>query len=139
MKIGDLAKKASVSVDTLRYYEKIGLLKGIQRSSSGYRNYNQQNVEQVKFIRNAQHSGFTLDEITHLLSFRCAPVEAKPQVRELAENKVAELSAHIDDLIFLRNELKALVEQCANSNSFCPIINNFNNRDGEGSDNDKER
>ncbi|MDO6423016.1 MULTISPECIES: heavy metal-responsive transcriptional regulator [Cellvibrionaceae] len=132
MKIGDLAKKANVSVDTLRYYEKIGLLSGVQRTRSGYRSYSQHNVEQVKFIRNAQHSGFSLDEITHLLSFRNAPVEAKPKVRKLAEEKVLDLSTRIDALVLLRDELNALIDQCAKSDAYCPIIDNFNDKGGDG-------
>lgn len=135
MKIGDLARQANVSVDTLRYYEKIGLLSGVQRTRSGYRNYSQQNVEQVRFIRNAQHSGFSLDEITHLLSFRDAPVTAKPKVRELAEEKALELTARIDDLVLLRDELNTLIEQCVKTNAYCPIIDNFNDKGGDGSGN----
>ncbi len=132
MKIGDLAKQANVSVDTLRYYEKISLLSGVQRTRSGYRSYSQQNVEQVKFIRNAQHSGFSLDEITHLLGFRSAPVAAKPKVRKLAEEKVLELTMRIDDLVLLRDELTTLIDQCAKSDACCPIIENFNDKEGNG-------
>ncbi|MBU3069210.1 MAG: heavy metal-responsive transcriptional regulator [Candidatus Thiodiazotropha taylori] len=127
MKIGDLAKKADVTVDTLRYYEKIGLLNGVKRSSSGYRSYDQNNVEQVRFIRNAQHSGFSLDEIAQLLKFRAAPIDAKPKVRSLAEVKVSELSERIEGLIALRDEMKELIEQCVRSGeSECPIIDSFN-------------
>lgn len=127
MKIGDLAKKADVTVDTLRYYEKIGLLNGVKRSSSGYRSYDQSNVEQVRFIRNAQHSGFSLDEIAQLLKFRAAPINAKPKVRGLAEIKVSELTARINDLIALRDEMKGLIQQCVRSGeSDCPIIDSFN-------------
>lgn len=127
MKIGDLAKKSNVTVDTLRYYEKIGLLNGVKRSSSGYRSYDQSNVEQVRFIRNAQHSGFSLDEISQLLSLRTAPTDAKPKVRELAEIKVSELTARIEGLLALRDELRELIDQCVGSGeSDCPIIDRFN-------------
>jgi DNA-binding transcriptional MerR regulator len=126
VKIGDLAKKTEVSVDTLRYYEKIGLITDVERSESGYRQYGQHNIEQVYFIRNAQHSGFSLEEISQLLLFRVAPLEAKSKVRDLAAEKVQALSTRIDSLIALRDELSSLVNQCESSKSHCPIIDSFN-------------
>lgn len=128
MKIGALAKKIQVSVDTLRYYEKIGLLTGVVRRESGYRDYGQHNIDQVLFIRNAQKSGFSLNEISHLLEFRGAPVAAKPKTRLLAAKKVDELSQKIDELIALRDELQSLVKQCAQEDSHCPIIDRFSDK-----------
>lgn len=126
MKIGDLAKKANVSVDTLRYYEKMGLLTGVKRSDGGYRQYTASNVEQVRFIRNAQHSNFSLEEISLLLSFRDAPTDEKSKIRALAGAKVQVLSERIDDLVSLRNELQLLVKKCADSgDAHCPIIDSF--------------
>ncbi len=129
MKIGDLAKATQVSVDTLRYYEKIGLLTDVKRNQSGYRYYTSSNVEQVRFIRNAQHSGFSLDEIAQLIAFRVAPVSAKPKVRELAERKASDLSERIQNLVALRDELLDLVNLCSESESYCPILDSFNDRE----------
>ena len=125
MKIGDLAKKTKLGVDTLRYYEKIGLLTDVERNESGYRNYKNHNVEQVRFIRNAQHSGFSLEEIRHLLEFRQAPVVAKAHVRKLAQDKANELTERIESLTGLRDELLELVGQCEVEDSHCPIIDKF--------------
>jgi MerR family copper efflux transcriptional regulator len=128
MRIGELAKTSNVSVDTLRYYEKIGLMKSVERTSSGYRIYDYDDVERLKFIKNAQQTGFSLEQIEHLLSFRASPVKAKPEIREVAKQKVTELSTHINELTKLRNELQELIKECEQDKGDCPIIKSFNEK-----------
>ena len=75
---------------------------------------------------NAQHSNFSLEEISLLLSFRDAPTDEKSKIRALAGAKVQVLSERIDDLVSLRNELQLLVKKCADSgDAHCPIIDSF--------------
>ncbi len=120
--IGDVTKRLNISADTLRYYEKIRLVPPISRGSSGLRNYGAKDVSRLKFIKRAQRMGFSLKDIGHLLDFREAPQQAKPEVRELAGEKLADIEEHLLELKTLRDELKLLVNLCATSEDGCPII-----------------
>ena len=120
--IGEVTKRLNISADTLRYYEKIHLLTPIARNASGLRIYNDKDLSQLKFIRRAQRMGFSLDEISKLLTFREAPQQAKPEIRLLAGDKLAEVENHLQELQILRNELKLLINLCTSSEDGCPII-----------------
>lgn len=115
-----------LSVDTLRYYEKIKLLTGVKRTSSGQREYSEDNIQAVLFIRRAQKMGFSLDDISSLLSFRQKPRQSKPQIRQLAYEKLAEIDAQLLELMALRDELGSLTEACESIEGSCPILDNFN-------------
>ena len=125
--IGDVTKRLNISADTLRYYEKIHLVPPISRGSSGLRNYGEKDISRLKFIKRAQRMGFSLKEIGHLLNFREAPHQAKPEVRELAGEKLADIEEHLRELKTLRDELKLLVNLCAGSEDGCPIIEGLDN------------
>ena len=120
--IGEVAKRLNISADTLRYYEKIRLLPPISRSASGLRIYCDKDLSRLKFIRRAQRMGFSLEEIGQLLSFREAPQQAKPEIRQLAGEKLTDIEEHLRELQSLRNELQLLVNLCAGSKDGCPII-----------------
>lgn len=98
--IGELAKTAGVTVDTLRFYEKNGLIEPKGRSESGYRLYDQNNIEQVKFVLNAKQLGLSLEEIKELLDIRleatqhsCAEVKAITSAKlTVIDEKIAELT-----------------------------------------------
>ena len=122
IQIGDVTKRLNISADTLRYYEKIHLLLPISRSASGLRNYSEKDISRLKFIKRAQRMGFSLEEIGHLLDFREAPQEAKPDVRQLAGEKLADIKEHLRELKTLRDELTLLINLCATSEDGCPII-----------------
>ncbi len=122
IQIGDVTKRLNISADTLRYYEKIHLLPPISRSASGLRNYSEKDISRLKFIKRAQRMGFSLEEIGHLLDFREAPQEAKPDVRQLAGEKLANIKEHLRELKTLRDELTLLINLCATSEDGCPII-----------------
>ena len=102
MKIGELAKIVNTNVETIRYYERIGLLENPTRTPSGYRNYSSDAVTQLQFIQNSQQLGFSLTEIKELLK--------KDINRELADkvnnlnNKLRELSQFKDDLLAMISE-----------------------------------
>lgn len=77
MKIGEVTAELGISVDTLRYYEKINLLTNIKRGAAGQREYTAADMARVRFIKRAQKMGFSLDDIASLLAFRDAPAQSK--------------------------------------------------------------
>ncbi len=125
-KIGEVAVILDVSVDTLRYYEKISLLGQVPRNNSGVRHYDDALIARIRFIRHAQRMGFSLESIGEMLTFRESPTQAKPQVRAMVQEKIVELNQRIHDLSQLKNELVVLTESCkTNTESHCPILQEF--------------
>ncbi len=120
--IGAIVLKLGLTADTLRYYEKIGLLPKVSRNPSGIRLYNDKDVSRLKFIQRAQQMNFTLAEIASLLMMREAPQHARKQVRELTAKKLVEVEARVKELRTLRNELQLLINLCTGSKDSCPII-----------------
>ena len=121
-KISDVSKETGLSADTLRYYEKAGLLKNIHRAPSGVRLYNDADLSRLRFIQRAKTMNFTLDEISKLLQMRENPARVKKNVRQLTQNKLDEVEQHLKMLNTLRNELTLLVNLCTGSADGCPII-----------------
>jgi DNA-binding transcriptional MerR regulator len=121
-KIGVVASELSISIDTLRYYEKILLLEKIKRTNNGLRLYSSSDIKRIIFIKEAQKVGFSLEEISQLLTFREKPKEAKPEVRALIEQKFAIINQRIAELTALRDEFTLLTEQCLASEGDCPIL-----------------
>ncbi|MDT8385740.1 MAG: heavy metal-responsive transcriptional regulator [Gammaproteobacteria bacterium] len=128
-RIGDICRQLGLSADTLRYYEKIGLLKKVARTASGIRVYSDQDISRLRFIRRAQKMNFSLAEIKDLLAMRADPQHARTDVRELTRKKLAEIEDHLQDLSTLRNELTLLVNLCAGSEDGCPIIEGIEDRE----------
>lgn len=119
--IGNLAKQAEVTIETIRYYQRIGLLDEPGKPFSGYRHYPANAIARIRFIKRAQQAGFTLKEIAQLLSLdadHCA------DVRKIAEQKCQQIDAQIKDLMALRNVLDALVKRCQSDSSaeHCSLI-----------------
>ena len=119
--IGKLAKQAEVSIETIRYYQQIGLLAKPEKPASGYRNYPSDTIAKIRFIKRAQQAGFTLKEIAELLSLdgtHCA------EVRKIAEQKYQQIDAQIKELIALRQVLKNLIKGCQSDSSkgYCSLI-----------------
>lgn len=109
LRAGELAQLTGVSTDTLRHYERKGLLT-VQRLPNGYRVYAAQAVERVRLIRNALAIGFGLDELARILRVRDAGGAPCRQVHTLAANRLAELERLIDDLCATRDELRELLQ-----------------------------
>ncbi len=120
--IGETAKMTGLSVDTLRYYEKIGLLPRIARNSSGRRRYDQADLARLHFIQRAQRCDFSLDEIRQLLEFRSCRDAARPAVARLTARKLDEIQRRLTDLEQLQRELRQLHELCQGSDQGCPIL-----------------
>jgi len=127
-KISDIAEQTELSADTLRYYEKIGLLKKVSRASSGVRLYNNQDLSRLRFIQRAKTMNFSLYEITKLLQMRENPGRAKKSVRQLTQDKLVEVEAHLKTLSTLQKELTLLVNLCTGSKQGCPIIDDINRK-----------
>ncbi|MDH5517650.1 MAG: MerR family DNA-binding protein [Gammaproteobacteria bacterium] len=119
--IGKVAKHSNVSVETIRYYQKIGLLKEPQKPLQGFRTYTIDTVSELKFIKKAQRLGFSLTEISELLeigSGHCADIQSK------ARNKLEQISQQISELQLLEKTLNELVHSCELSSEpeCCPIV-----------------
>ena len=128
-RIGDVTRLLGLSADTLRYYEKIGLLPRIHRTASGTRVYYDRDISRLRFIQRAQKMQFSLKEIGGLLRMREDPQRAREEVRLLTRRKLSEVEEHLEDLQFLRNELQLLLNLCIASEDGCPIIEGISQED----------
>ena len=127
-KISNIAEQTELSADTLRYYEKIGLLKKVSRASSGVRLYSDQDLSRLRFIQRAKTMNFSLDEIAKLLQMRENPGRAKKSVRQLTQDKLVEVEMHLKSLTTLQKELTLLINLCTGSREGCPIIDDINRK-----------
>jgi Hg(II)-responsive transcriptional regulator len=124
MRIGDVAARAGVNPQTLRYYERRGMLAEPKRSTSGYREYPRETVRLIRFIKRAQELGFTLDEIEELITLRQTTPRRRAKVRELAAAKMRDIDEKLARLQAMRSALYTLVEDCAcgAETLTCPIL-----------------
>jgi Hg(II)-responsive transcriptional regulator len=123
MRIGEVAAGAGVNVQTLRYYERRGLLPEPRRRGSGYRAYDAETVRLVRFIKRAQELGFALREVADLIELKQSPRRGV-EVRALAAAKVEDIERRIAHLRAMRQALAGLVQACACEEGAptCPII-----------------
>ena len=122
--IGQLARRAGVNVETLRYYERRDLLPDPPRTSSGYRQYAPDAVRRIGFIKRAQQLGFTLGEIGELLAMRVDPDANCDAVEEQAEHAIARIDGKVAELQRMRSALGELVTAChaRRPTDDCPIL-----------------
>jgi MerR family mercuric resistance operon transcriptional regulator len=122
--IGELARQANVHVETLRYYERRGLIPKPQRTVSNYRVYSPENLRRVKFIKQAQGLGFSLKEINKLLALRATPRARCADVRRYATHKIEDIDAKIRSLARMRKTLEKLLDECSSKGpvTHCPIL-----------------
>lgn len=120
--IGRLADEAGVNVETVRYYQRRGLMAKPEKPAGGHRRYTVDAVRRVLFIKRAQALGFTLDEIAGLLELDEA--HACAETREIATHKLEAIESKVADLNAMRKSLKALLRQCEAGTAAgpCPII-----------------
>ena len=119
--IGKLAKQAGVNVETIRYYQKIGLIQEPEKPAFGYRYYPIETISRIHFIKRAKNLGFTLQEIATLLKLgdsNCL------KTREIARQKLALIESRIQDLQAISEVLKDLINSCESQKNLetCPII-----------------
>ena len=124
LKVGEVAQRAGVNLQTVHYYERRGLLPKPPRTDSNYRAYPADAVLRVRFIKRAQDLGFTLKEIQELLSLRAAPRARCGDVCERAEAKVRDIDEKVRTLQAMRTALTKLVGECSGSGPVtkCPIL-----------------
>ncbi len=125
VKIGELATATQTQVETIRYYERAGLLPPTARTGGNYRIYGPGHVERLAFIRHCRSLDMTLDEIRVLLRFKDAPGEDCGDVNALLDEHIGHVAARIRDLRQLEKQLKALRDQCVGPHSaeHCGILN----------------
>lgn len=127
--IGQVAKKAMVNVQTVRYYEHRGLIPVPPRLKSGYRHYTGDIVNRIHFIKNAQALGFSLNEISELLSLRVDPKMTCREVKKHADAKIIDIEEKMNSLKKMRKALVKLSASCHGSGptSQCPILDTLEN------------
>ena len=125
--IGQIAKQAAVGVETMRFYERKGLLEKPKRNISGYRQYSSEVVSRIRFIKRAQEVGFSLAEIKGLLLLRLDPSKKCEDVKARALVKINEIEVKIEDLNRMKNALLDLTIACDTSSDIdqCPILKAF--------------
>ena len=119
--IGSLAKSANVNVETIRYYQRIGLVIEPTKPLEGFRIYPEETISQIRFIKRAQKLGFSLQDIAQLLALGDAHCD---NVREQTEAKLLQIETQIKDLQAMRKTLKKLITECSSNrdNRGCPIV-----------------
>lgn len=125
MKIGELAQRAAVNIDTVRYYERQGLLPAPKRLASGYRVYTLDDVARLRFVRRAKALGFTLIEIRELLALSTHRDDDMAGMKAAATEKLADVETKVAELTRIRDGLKLLVASCPGHGALeqCPILN----------------
>jgi MerR family mercuric resistance operon transcriptional regulator len=124
MTIGQLARRTELNVESVRYYERRGLIPEPRRSGSGYRLYSQEAIARINFIKRAKTLGFSLSEISELLSLRVDPESTCRMVRTRAREKTADIESKIETLQDMKRALVKLTASCRGSGptSECPIL-----------------
>jgi Hg(II)-responsive transcriptional regulator len=123
LKIGEVAKRSEVGIETIRYYERQGLLAEPNRRPSGYRQYDESVVSRLQFIRRAKALGFTLAEIKELLGLWFDLNTKCVHVRQRAEKKIADIEDRIRSLQKMNRSLKKIISQCESRDAVdeCPL------------------
>jgi Cd(II)/Pb(II)-responsive transcriptional regulator len=134
LKIGALARQAQCQTETIRFYEREGLLPAPTRSAGNYRLYGRAHAERLAFIRNCRALDMTLDEIRQLLRFRDLPQDNCAAAHALLDEHVAHVAARIAELQQLQRQLKALRRQCqpARAERDCGILDELSHPGVEG-------
>jgi Hg(II)-responsive transcriptional regulator len=122
--IGQVARQAGVGVETVRFYEREGLLEEPARRASGYRQYSEQVVKRIHFIKRAQQLGFSLKEIAELLLLRVDTQTSCEEVKQHAEAKIAEVERKLIELQRMRQALRTIAALCTGEGpaSACPML-----------------
>ncbi|NEX63324.1 Cd(II)/Pb(II)-responsive transcriptional regulator [Noviherbaspirillum galbum] len=127
MRIGELAKRTGTDVETVRYYEKTGILAEPARNSAGYREYKEEHQEQLQFIRHCRSLQMSLSDIRVLLNFKSSPTAGCHGVNELLDHHIERICHQMANLQVLEGQLTSLRQQCGEPNSVqeCAIMQNL--------------
>ena len=131
MRIGELSKNTGFQVETLRFYEKQGLIAPVGRTESGYREYNSDSLKQLHFIQQAKSVGFSLNEISELLTLRVERDQHScSEVKSIAEQKLVQIESKINELNKMRDALHKITDACCGGPepaTSCTILNALDN------------
>lgn len=129
--IGEVAKAAEIGVETIRFYEREGLIAEPPRRASGYRQYPREAIGRLRFIRRAKELGFTLREIGELLSLRVDPSTTCADVRAMARAKIEDIDGRVAELHRIKDVLERLARSCRGKGptSECPILDILEERE----------
>src|SRR5437867_3693962 len=133
LRTGELARRGGVNLETIRYYERRGLLAKPPRTLAGYRTFDAEAVRRLRFIKQAQALGFSLKEVRELLALRLDARTSCADVRSRAETKLADIEAKIKMLRAMKNALGKIVAACSGRGpiSACPILDALDGREPE--------
>jgi len=133
-KIGDVASRADVNKETVRYYEKRELIPKPDRRRSGYRIFTQRHIDQIRFIKRAQQLGFTLSEIKELLELRMDEDTTCSEIKNEAQEKYRDVVEKIEDLQRIKETLTNLIDSCSEEGPAgdCPILEALEGRNETG-------
>jgi MerR family mercuric resistance operon transcriptional regulator len=121
--IGRVADRAGIGVETVRYYEREGLIQQPETPSTGFREYPEDTVQRILFIRRGKELGFSLQEINELLNLRCNPKKNCDAVLQVATTKIDDIDKRIKSLEQIRTQLQRLANACDGSgNTDCAIL-----------------
>lgn len=129
--IGALSKRSGIGIETIRYYERVGLLIPVGRKTSGYRIFNNDSLKTLRFLKHAQALGFSLSEIKALLKLRANRESRCEDVRNRAAKHLKDVEAKIQSLESIRSVLSKLVRQCQSrkTSDSCPILDCFEDKE----------
>ncbi len=132
--IGQVAKRSGIGIETVRFYERKGLVEEPPRTDSGYRQYSEDVVARIRFIRRAKELGFKLSEISELLSLRVDPDTTCADVRKQTELKIADVEEKLRALQGIKTALKKLAGSCVGTGptSECPILEALDSQEKDG-------
>jgi MerR family copper efflux transcriptional regulator len=124
LQIGEVASEAGVNIQTIRYYERMNILKPATRKESGFRLYEPDTVQNIRFIKHAQELGFTLKEIKELLTLRATTMGRCLRVKDKAEEKLVSIQDKLKLLKQMEKNLKKLINDCDSkkTSATCPIL-----------------
>lgn len=125
MKIGELSRRTGIGIDTVRYYERQGLLRPASRMASGYRLFDEDDVARLQFVRRAKGLGFTLEEIRELLALSDHREDDMASLKAVASAKLIDVERRLAELDRMRDGLRTLVDACPGHGAMarCPILN----------------
>jgi MerR family copper efflux transcriptional regulator len=123
MNIGTAARQSGVPPKTIRYYESVGLIAAAERTSAGYRVYDRNDVETLRFVQRARSLGFSVEEVGSLLALWRDRARSSSEVKAMARHRVADIDRKIAELTEMRETLTYLMERChGDARPDCPIL-----------------
>lgn len=130
MTIGELARRAGVADSTIRYYERVRLIRSAGRTAGNYRYFELPTIDRLRFIRAAQASGLSLEDVRALLEFRDGTVAPCPEVQVIVEARLAEVTGQLKRLRHLQAVLKQLRDACESAprGTHCPVLEKLGGR-----------